>query len=190
MLALALRQYEHDYNSLPPAYTTDASGQPLHSWRALILPYIEQKPLYDSIDFTKPWNDPANSTALNITINTFHCPESNAPRNTTTYFAIVGPNNGLLPNQPGPLSDITDSRNKTLMLIEAGEESAIPWMAPTDADEHLVLSLGPKTKFHHEGGMQAAYVDGSVRFLKADTPARVRQALMSISGNDDDIISE
>ncbi len=54
-----------------------------------------------------------------------------------------------------------------------------------DANELLVIGLGPTTKLHHAGGMNAGLVDGSVRFLKADIPARVRRALMSISGNED-----
>jgi prepilin-type processing-associated H-X9-DG protein len=54
-----------------------------------------------------------------------------------------------------------------------------------DANEALVLGLNPKTKLHHEGGMNALLVDGSVRFLKATIPASVRRALMTISSGDD-----
>ncbi len=71
------------------------------------------------------------------------------------------------------------------MVIESGEEHAVPWMAPRDADESLVMSLGTTTKLHHVGGTNACFVDGSVRFLKAKTPANVLRALMTISGNDD-----
>jgi type II secretory pathway pseudopilin PulG len=42
-IALALQNYAEVYQALPPAYTVDADGRPLHSWRTLILPYIEQK---------------------------------------------------------------------------------------------------------------------------------------------------
>ena len=63
-IALALFNYESAYNALPPAYTVDAEGKPLHSWRTLILPYLEKQSLYDSIDLSKPWNDPANAEAL------------------------------------------------------------------------------------------------------------------------------
>src|SRR5262245_6205217 len=40
-IALALYNYEQEHKVLPPAYTVDATGRPLHSWRTLILPYLE-----------------------------------------------------------------------------------------------------------------------------------------------------
>jgi len=48
-IALALITYEHVHNELPPAYTVDAKGRPLHSWRTLILPYLEYESLYKTI---------------------------------------------------------------------------------------------------------------------------------------------
>ena len=42
-IALALHNYEQAYKALPPAYTVDAEGRPLHSWRTLILPYLEEE---------------------------------------------------------------------------------------------------------------------------------------------------
>ena len=162
----------------------------MHSWRTLILPYLEQEPLYQTIDLSKPWNDPANAKALETALPVFRCPEAVGPQNTTTYLAIVAPNGCLIPKEPRRLAEITDAHESTLMVIEAGEENAVPWMAPVDADESLVMSLGPTTKLHHAGGMNACFVDGSVRFLKANTPAKVRRALMSISGNDDEVAEE
>jgi prepilin-type processing-associated H-X9-DG protein len=189
-IALALRNYEQEYKALPPAYTVDARGRPLHSWRTLILPYLEQQSLYQTIDLTKPWDDPANAKALGTSLPVFRCPESAAPQNTTTYLAIVGPNVCLLPRVSRRLAEITDAHESTLMVIEAGEENAVPWMTPVDADELLVLSLGPATKLHHTRGTNACFVDGSVKFLKASTPATVRRALMSISGNDNEAAKE
>jgi type II secretory pathway pseudopilin PulG len=60
-IGLALYNYEADYHAFPPAYTVDADGKPLHSWRTLILPYLDQQPLYARIDLSKPWDDPANA---------------------------------------------------------------------------------------------------------------------------------
>jgi prepilin-type processing-associated H-X9-DG protein len=183
-IALALHNYEQAHKALPPAYTVDARGRPLHSWRTLILPYLEQDRLYQTIDLSKPWNDPANAKARETSLSVFRCPEAVGPQNMTTYLAIAAPDSCFLPRESRRLAEITDAHGSTLMVIEAGEENAIPWMAPMDADESLVLSLGPTTKLHHMGGMNASFVDGSVKFLKATTPARVRRALMSISGND------
>ena len=73
-IALALHNYEQAHKALPPAYTVDAKGRPLHSWRTLILPYLEQEPLYQTIDLSKPWNDPANAKALETAASRFSLP--------------------------------------------------------------------------------------------------------------------
>src|SRR5262245_36536395 len=63
-IGVALHSYHDKYGSLPPAYTVDASGKRLHSWRTLILPFLEGDDLYQKIDLTKPWDDPANKEAF------------------------------------------------------------------------------------------------------------------------------
>jgi prepilin-type processing-associated H-X9-DG protein len=186
-IALALYNYEQAYETFPPAYTVDANGRPLHSWRTLILPFLEQQSLYKSIDLAKPWNDPANAKALKTIVSEYKCLGAKGSQDTTTYLAIAGPDGCLIPGKPRRKVDIKDGHDATIMIIEAGDENAVPWMAPVDADESLVMSIGPTTKLHHVGGMNAAFVDGSVRFLRANTSAAVRRALLSISGNDDDV---
>jgi prepilin-type N-terminal cleavage/methylation domain-containing protein/prepilin-type processing-associated H-X9-DG protein len=184
-IAVALHNYEEAHKALPPAYTVDAQGRPLHSWRTLILPYLGgQEALYRTIDLSKPWNDPANAKALGTFLYVYRCPEARGPQNHTTYLAIVASNGCLIPGEPRRLADITDAHKSTLMVIEAGAENAVPWMAPVDANESLVMSLGEKTKLHHAGGTNACFVDGGVRFLNTSTAAPVRRALISIAGND------
>ncbi len=189
-IALALHNYVQEHKALPPAYTVDAEGKPLHSWRTLILPYLEQEPLYRTIDLSKPWTDPSNAQAFETLVPVFRCPEAVGPRNTTTYLAIAAADGCFNPREPRRLEEITDAHGSTLMVIEAGEEHAVPWMAPVDADEFLLMSLGPTTKLHHAGGTNAGLVDGSVRFLRAKTPAPVRRALMTISGKDNELLKE
>jgi type II secretory pathway pseudopilin PulG len=184
-IALALHNYERAYGALPPAYTVDGQGRPLHSWRTLILPFLEQEQLYQSIDLSKPWNDPVNAEVLKTRLPDFQCPLASGPLNATTYLAIVAPSGCFKPTEGRRLAEITDSHSVTLMVVEAGDENAVPWMAPTDANESLVLNLGPNSKLHHVGGANAAAVDGSVRFLKVDTSAKLRRAILSISGHDD-----
>jgi hypothetical protein len=47
-VSLALQTYAtNNGGRLPPAYIADENGAPMHSWRVLLLPYIEQQALYD-----------------------------------------------------------------------------------------------------------------------------------------------
>jgi prepilin-type processing-associated H-X9-DG protein len=187
-IALALQLYEDVHGTLPPAFTTDADGKPLHSWRTLILPFLEEEQLYNSIDLSRPWNHPVNAAALNTKVSAYQCPsaerwESDGKR--TIYQAVVTPNSCFRATEPRSLSEITDGAKNTLMLIEVDEEHAVPWMSPVDADEETVLGLGgPKSETAHPGGVHGAFVDGSVEFLRDAMPANARRALISIAGND------
>ncbi len=78
---------------LPPAYTTDADGKPLHSWHTLILPYMGESHLYNTIDLTKPWDDPENAAAFETILLVYCCPSAREGEdNRTSYLAIVTPN--------------------------------------------------------------------------------------------------
>src|SRR4051812_9073955 len=59
-IALALHNYHEAYGCFPPAYIADKDGRPMHSWRVLILPYLDEKPLYLKYRFDEPWNGPHN----------------------------------------------------------------------------------------------------------------------------------
>lgn len=181
-IALALRNYAEEYNAFPPAYTVDAKGKRLHSWRTLILPYLEQKKLYDRIDLSKAWDDPANAAAFETGVSVYHCPEANCPANHTTYLAVVAPGSCIHPTRSRRLSEVTDGSRETLMVIEVNAGQSVHWMAPTDADEKLLLGFGPNTELPHANGWHAAFTDGSVRFLTADLPAAKRRALISGEG--------
>jgi hypothetical protein len=189
-IALALQQYEAAYGTLPPTYTVDAEGQPLHSWRTLILPFLDQQNLYKTIDLSKPWNDPANRLAYDGWLRIYCCPSNELGKEqTTTYLAIVAPGGCLQPTEPRRLADITDRKDRTLMVLEVPEEHAVHWMEPRDADEALLarLRVGDSA---HPNGANAVFVNGDVRFLTNDlSPAQLR-ALISVAGNDDDIAGD
>jgi prepilin-type processing-associated H-X9-DG protein len=188
-IANALKQYEVVHHTLPPAHTTDASGKPLHSWRTLILPFLEEQELYDSIDLTKAWDDPANAAALKKCPLVYQCPSAVAEDDETTYLAVVTPNSCLQAEEPRALADIRDPAKETLTVIEVGRSHAVPWMSPVDADEKLVLEIdAPQTRAPHVNGMNAAFVDGSVQFLMDTTTPEVRRALISIDGGDSKVV--
>ena len=183
-IALALHNYESIYHALPPAYTVDAAGKPLHSWRTLILPWVEQVNLYNMIDLAKPWDDPANAEALKIVPQVYRCPSATLPPGFTSYLGIVGTNACLHPTAPRAFSEMADGTTETLMVIEVAQEQAVHWMAPQDASEEMVLNLEKDGTLAHTAGTQAALADGSVHFLSGSASRETRRALVSIAGND------
>src|SRR5262249_18971941 len=46
-LGLAFHNYHDSYRTFPPAVVYSPKGEPLYSWRVLILPYIEEMALYN-----------------------------------------------------------------------------------------------------------------------------------------------
>ena len=59
-ILLALHDYHDTCDALPPLYTVDEEGNPLHSWRVLILPFIGQQALYQQINLDEPWDSEHN----------------------------------------------------------------------------------------------------------------------------------
>jgi hypothetical protein len=183
-IVLALEAYEETYHCLPPAWTVDAAGKPLHSWRTLILPYLEEKALYDRIDLSKPWDDPANKAAGESMPSAYRCPSNDLAAGRTAYLAIVANGGCFQPAKPRARAEITDATYLTLAVIEVPPEHAVPWMSPSDASEEIVLSLAASARLPHPGGTQAACVSGDVIFLSKSTDSKALRALITIAGND------
>jgi hypothetical protein len=73
---------------MPPPFTTDESGNRLHSWRSLILPFVDLDELHAAIDFDQPWDAPGNRALAAETPDVYRS-QGIAPGHTR-YVAIVG----------------------------------------------------------------------------------------------------
>lgn len=184
-IALAMHAYESRYSALPPAFTVDEDGQPLHSWRTLLLPFLEQQTLYDQIDLSKPWNHPDNEKATRFDLSVYRCPETQRDGTLTTYLALVGEEACLHPTKPRPFGEITDGISNTVMVIEVPADQAVHWMRPIDADEAMFVGMGRPSESAHTGGGNVAFVDGSVRFISDDASEDVRRSLVTIAAGDE-----
>lgn len=166
-IGLALHNYMATNGSFPPAFTVDAEGRPLHSWRTLILPYVEQQALYELIDLTKPWNDPVNQVAFKTAVPTYTCPQSGDGEYGTTYFAYVDEHRCVRfgGNTPGEAKAAIDFNG--ICIVELDDSKAVPWMQPIDTEREKMWSFLAGKKFPHQNGFTIALADGSVRFLPA-----------------------
>jgi hypothetical protein len=162
-IALALRHYENENGTPPPLYTVDANGRRLHSWRTLILPFLDQEQLYETIDLSKPWDDPSNTAAYDTSLSIFRCPSSGIPPNHTTYAGLGGENGIFRSTKLRYGSESTEGLS--VMVVEVSPHDSVHWMAPQGQGGRFVRDFGPDTELPNHGGTQAAFSDGSVRFL-------------------------
>ncbi|HZL89302.1 MAG TPA: DUF1559 domain-containing protein [Pirellulaceae bacterium] len=192
--AIALLSYHDRYGTLPPAYVADQNGRPMHSWRVLILPFMEQQALYNLYRFDEPWDGPNNSKLLKYGLPYNKCPsvDANGPAKKdteTNYLVVVGPKTAFPGDKCVALSDITDDKGNTILVVEV-HNSGIHWMEPRDLHvtqmaRTINAAKGQGISSQHTGGANVAMSDGSVRFLSAEelTAADV-ESLLTIAGNE------
>ena len=188
----AMRNYHDAHGCFPPPYTVDENGNPLHSWRVLILPYLERGDLYEQIRLDEPWNSPHNRRFA--TMSVYQCPsDPDQPGHyTTDYLMITGP--GTVGDGPNgtTLREITDGPANTLLIAET-RNSGVNWMQPVDLDAETMprrindgsdpsdpLSIAS----YHPGLANVLFCDGSVRSLSDETPAETVEAILTTSGGE------
>lgn len=125
-LSMALENYHQTHGCFPPPYLADKDGKPMHSWRVLILPYIEQWPLWKSYRFDEPWNGP-NNRRLAMPLYVYRCPADGSGTPTTTSYVMV--------TGPGTASEEMvkngHAQPNRILLAEV-VDSGIEWMEPRD----------------------------------------------------------
>jgi hypothetical protein len=63
-IVMAMHKYHDTYARFPPAVVFSREGQPLYSWRVLLLPFLGQNKLYEQFKLDEPWDSPANQPLL------------------------------------------------------------------------------------------------------------------------------
>ena len=136
-IGMALSKYHDAHGSFPPAFIADKDGNPMHSWRVLILPQLGEAELHAKYDFSQPWDSPTNASVLESMPQVFRCPSEKAGDTLTNYVAAVGGNAVFQGAEPVARSEITDDAGLTLIIGEASGVK-VPWLKPQDLDVDLL----------------------------------------------------
>lgn len=187
-LGLAMHNYESAYRSLPATAILERdTGKPLLSWRVAILPFIEQAALYNQFHLDEPWDSPHNIKLLDMMPITYQSKSKNVKPGHTVYVAPVSEETLLRKDELAKFQDITDGTSNTIMLVEAGEEAAVPWTKPDDLDVDLKNIAEVIAKLKNETGQpifQACFGDGSVRAIDINIDLEILKALLTRAGGE------
>jgi len=184
-IGLALHNYHDEHGTLPPAYTVDEQGNRLHSWRALLLPYMEEQRLYESIDLSKPWDDPANTAARETVVESYVCPSSPGEELLTSYVAVVGADFAFSGPMPRKLAEMTDGPAETIAVIDGGSQRAVHWMSPQDVEVDELLQAGLEITTNHPSSFIAMFLDGHSTTMASDTDHEVLRSMLTIAGGEE-----
>lgn len=202
-IMVAMDCYQAKYGSYPPAFTVDKQGRRMHSWRALVLEFLDPE-LYAKYDFNSPWNSPRNLeiAATMKKDGPYYCP-SERPKDScnTSYVMLVGPTAFSAGPTGRKHKEITDKPADTIAVVEMSP-SGILWTSPYDlnvSEMSFVVNdpdqaAGPRSC--HPGGANVAFADGHTDFLAERTmsndaeerwkaQAECMKALITINGGED-----
>lgn len=197
-IALAMHNY-HDTNTrFPPQAIRGKDGKPLLSWRVAILPYLGQQPLYQQFHLDEPWDSEHNRPLVEKMPAVFASPnlgDALAAKGMTSYVVPLTrkPAVAVKPkaDEPAPgaapaevaetifdhaegskISKITDGTSNTILVLEANPKSAVIWSKP---DDLVIAEKSPLAALRGQpnAGFNAAFADGSVRFISESVDPKV-----------------
>src|SRR5262245_3423127 len=205
-IGLALHNFHDVHQHLPPAFVTGPDNIPWHSWRVLLLPYLDQAALYTRYRFDEPWDGPNNRKLLDEMPAVFSDPVYGENRELYThYVAITG--DGMAFTADGTEFDggdiatalkegrgfgqFTDGTSNTLLVGPVGPDRKIPWMKPEDiVVDDKFPDLGQKGGFalpYKSDNRSAApflRCDGSVLALLEGIERNTFRALLTLDGGE------
>jgi prepilin-type processing-associated H-X9-DG protein len=180
-LALGMLNYESARKHFPPAVLYGPDGKTPYSWRVALLPYMEQKALYDQYRFDEPWDGPNNRKLLTMMPRQFRCPTEPANSQNACYFALTGPGTLFDGKEGTRMKEIRDGTSNTLMLVEAKRD--IPWTKPEDIPYDPDQPL-PKLGGFFQGKFNFTFADGSVRTLLDTINEKAFRSLITKAGGE------
>ena len=179
-MAIAMLNFESAHGGFAPSASYDNQGKQLLSWRVFMLPYLEQKQLYEQFRLDEPWDSDHNRKLIAKMPAVFASGSSEQPEQEKTRFLVpVGEGTMFWGKEGTLIRKVKDGTSKTILVVEVAPEHAVIWTKPDDWEvdfsDPLQGLLGDRE------GFMATYVDGSARLIPKDTPAETLRRLLTIA---------
>jgi prepilin-type N-terminal cleavage/methylation domain-containing protein len=174
------------------------------AWSAYLLPFIEEQPLHDRINFRKDFDSPENADAAAEIVAVYLCPSVAREthlvegRGACDYGGIHGeritgpnepPKGVMLYDRALRIRDIHDGTTCTLMVSEDAEWRDGQWINARNLfDQAFGINQAPAfendIRSEHPRGANGLMSDGSARFLEEEMDLEILAALCTRAGEE------
>ena len=148
---------------------------------------MDQQALHQQIDFNEAWDSPKNLAISNMRVHGYGCPsDPNGMSTNTSYMLVTGPGTMFEGSKTVNLGGVVDGTSNTIMVVEV-EGLSVNWMDPQDIDiEKFVASTGGPggVGAKHPRGYNAAFADGSVRFMSDSVDQVTKRSVATRAGGE------
>lgn len=185
----ALHDYSDRHGSLPAGGTFDGQGHSQHGWQTVLLPFVDQEPLFSQIDMRMPWSAASNSTAMRTVVPQYLSPSVKSAvthdqhGRAITCFAA----NGWLIGGHSSRSfvEIRDGLSNTLLVGEVNTQfkawgHPVNWRDPMLGINRVPQGFGSPYHF----GAHFLLADGAVRWINENIDPAVLKALAIPDGGE------
>lgn len=164
-IAIGLLKYEEEYGTFPPQYSVNEKGEPMHSWRVLILPYIEQRNLFNEFRMSEPWDSPHNKkVATLVPVNYLINGGGMIDGMLHTRVLAMVSDNSIIRLKKTSIAQITDGTVNTISVAIGSPKQAVPWTKPVDI-EGTPEAIAKQMMTENPEGFWVATCDSGVHFV-------------------------
>jgi prepilin-type N-terminal cleavage/methylation domain-containing protein len=175
------------------------------AWSVYLLPFIEHQTLFNQLDLTKSFDDPANAVGASVRLPVYLCPSSEMSdrrllggRGPCHYGGIYGerinspnspPKGTMLIDRSISVAEVTDGTSYTLIVAEDSQFPDGQWINGRNIfDQAFAINAAPEfendIRSEHPHGADALHCDGSVHFLSEALENAVLAALCTREGGE------
>ncbi len=183
-LGLGIYNYESSFSHYPPAVMLGKKGKALHSWRVLILPFIEQDELYKKFKLDEPWDSEHNTKVFNDNPMpaTFRLPGSMPADSKVTHYQVFRGNGAMFDKlRVYKVGDIVDGTSNTIMIATA--KTPVQWNKPDDLEFDPEADPRELVLFENDR-CNVTMGDGSVRGISIKVDKATLRAVITKGGGE------
>jgi hypothetical protein len=172
-ILLAMHNYHDTFKAFPPGDAfRDASGKSGFSWRVHILPFLDQRKLYEQFALDQPWDSPHNKPLIEKMPKVYESQWLGIQPGHTNFLAPVGEDTIAGSEKAISFRNITDGTSNTAVLVEVKPSLSVPWTAPQD---YVFDPQRPAEglRVDTDGRFLAALADGSVYLFRGNAAAEL-----------------